>query len=312
MDNKLVLEYIWLDAKDNFRSKLKIIDKDTFDSKTLPIWHYNGSATGQRSITQMEITLHPVRVYKCPLTPINYFVLCETQDPITKEYLDERHKSRKIFKKYKSAEPMFGLEQEFFMIDSYTNKPLGVIKEDNTYCENGCNNVYGRSYLLTVLQNALQMEVNVTGMSYKDEPGQASFQVCSLGIKACDDLQILRFLMQRVGELFNIYTNLHPKPIKDPNFYGSECHISFSNSEMRNSTSEEAGKIAVSMRDKLQNKHNEFLEKYYNVETKVRLTPSCGTVRIPNNANHFKYYRPASNINPYLACSKFLEVVMEE
>ena len=28
MDNKLVLEYIWLDANENFRSKLKIIDKE--------------------------------------------------------------------------------------------------------------------------------------------------------------------------------------------------------------------------------------------------------------------------------------------
>ena len=73
---------------------------------------------------------------------------------------------------------------------------------------------------------------------------------------------------------------------------------------------EEAYKIAVAMIDKLENKHNEFLEKYYNLDTTARLTPTCGTVRISNNANHFKDYRPASNINPYMACSKLLEVVM--
>ena len=44
MENKLVLEYICLDAKENFRSKLKIIDKETFVSKSYPINFKNSNS----------------------------------------------------------------------------------------------------------------------------------------------------------------------------------------------------------------------------------------------------------------------------
>ena len=50
MNNKILLEYVWLDgyATQNLRSKIKVIDKDKLawddnelDVKSLPVWNFD-------------------------------------------------------------------------------------------------------------------------------------------------------------------------------------------------------------------------------------------------------------------------------
>ena len=63
MENKtLILEYIWLDVNNNFRSKTKIITDNNIcigDISTLPVWNYDGSSTGQAIGTDSEVFLIP-------------------------------------------------------------------------------------------------------------------------------------------------------------------------------------------------------------------------------------------------------------
>jgi glutamine synthetase len=62
---RVVLEYIWSDAKGNFRSKTKIMPcvlwEDTIE--TTPIWNFDGSSTGQATAQDSEVYLRPY--YKC-------------------------------------------------------------------------------------------------------------------------------------------------------------------------------------------------------------------------------------------------------
>jgi glutamine synthetase len=83
MSKKICLEYIWIDAFDNTRSKLKVIEVDehyVFDSRDLTEWNFDGSSTGQAEGRNSDVLLKPVNVYTNPF--INwcesYLVMCET------------------------------------------------------------------------------------------------------------------------------------------------------------------------------------------------------------------------------------------
>ena len=55
------LEYIWIDAKMNLRSKTKYTTE-----KNPPIWNYDGSSTGQAEGTDSEVFLNPVTTFRDP------------------------------------------------------------------------------------------------------------------------------------------------------------------------------------------------------------------------------------------------------
>ncbi len=47
---KKLLEYVWLDANDNLRSKIKIHT----DDNDFPVWNFDGSSTGQATDTSIS------------------------------------------------------------------------------------------------------------------------------------------------------------------------------------------------------------------------------------------------------------------
>ena len=44
---KTLLEYVWLDAEEQLRSKIKIAEGDLCKLDLIPSWSYDGSSTGQ-------------------------------------------------------------------------------------------------------------------------------------------------------------------------------------------------------------------------------------------------------------------------
>ena len=69
--NRLLLEYIWLDADQGCRSKTKIINiKKTsilrLSLNDIPTWNYDGSSTGQATTTASEVVLVPVKFVHDP------------------------------------------------------------------------------------------------------------------------------------------------------------------------------------------------------------------------------------------------------
>jgi len=343
MKNKIIYEYVFLDSKNCFRSKTKVIDgpikldkNQLPDLHHIPNWNYDGSSTGQAIGKDSEVILKPV--YVCPdpfrrnLT-YSYILLCELYvNEKTPHKNNTRYVSNYIFKKYFNTKPWFGIEQEFFIKNPRSKLPLGMLLNGDTppqadyYCGVGHGNCYGRPLAEDVLSHCVYSGLNITGLNFEVAPGQCEFQILGQGIKVCDELLIFRYILVRAAEKYSVQIDFHPKPVKG-DWNGSGCHVNFSTYEMRS----EGGyqKIIESM-EKLKNKHLEHIA-IYGEDNDQRLTGMHETssmskfsygvahrgcsVRIPretvkNKCGYFEDRRPASNMDPYIVCSKILKTVM--
>ena len=323
------IEYVWLDGKNTVRSKTKVIH-DSYkgiDLSDIPVWNYDGSSTYQAFTESSEVFLYPVKLYRSPFIKEGkgYIVLCKTSDPSCSVTVAED-----IFNKNPDDLPMFGLEQEFFIIDHNTGKPLGwpingePKAQGDYYCSVGTGDAFGRDYLDECMEKLIEMEIRVTGMNYEVAPGQAEFQVCDIGIEAAHALIMLRYVLARVGERYNYSIEYDPKPISG-NWNGSGCHVNFSTKSMR----EEGGyEIIKNCMELLSISHCDDL-KLYGKNNEKRLTGlhetssmekftwgvanRAASVRIPTQTakegkGYFEDRRPASNIDPYIVCSNLYKV----
>ena len=76
------LEYVWIDADGELRSKSKTIRNENHRKLTLQditVWNFDGSSTGQASGNNSEVYLRPVKLYIDPFREeSDYLVLCDT------------------------------------------------------------------------------------------------------------------------------------------------------------------------------------------------------------------------------------------
>mgnify|MGYP003683404701 CR=1 FL=1 len=330
------LEYIWIGGNKEIRGKTKIIKlkNHSLHLNNCPIWNYDGSSTNQASGDDSEVMLHPVRLYNNPFRPkYSYLVLCQTMNKDgTSHTTNTRHDAETIFNKYQvEHKPLYGIEQEFFMIDNNTKYPLGYNPEgDNKpqgsyYCSVGTNNCFGRNISDEMLNACLRTKLNITGLNFEVAPGQCELQLCETGIKAADDLIILRYILHRVGENHNISIDISSKPLEG-DWNGSGCHVNFSTQAMRN---ENGYDLIIKSMNKLEAKHKEHIDVYGD-DNNLRLTGEHETssidkfsygvanrgasIRIPNSTfieqkGYFEDRRPSSSMDPYLVLSKLLDTV---
>lgn len=328
-----VLEYIWLDGNGGIRSKTKVAELD--DTNNPPEWNYDGSSTGQAVGEDSEVILKPARLYMDPFRrgDSGCLVLCETANVNgTPHVTNHRYQCQTLFQQDSVAteEPMFGFEQEFFFINKTTGVPLGFPDkgfpkpQGDYYCGVGAQSVFGREIAEHVLANCLYTKLDITGYNFEVAPGQCEFQVCSKGIKACDDLIILRYILGRTAEMYGVGVTLHPKPVRG-NWNGSGLHTNFSTKSIREV--KDTYKDAIS---RLSEKHHEHLE-LYGTGNEERLTGTHETssmdtftwgvgdrtasVRVPNSVaesgvGYIEDRRPASNGDPYLIAHKLVETVL--
>lgn len=311
----IIAEYIWLDAEDNFRSKVRVIPN--FTGK-FPEWTYDGSSTGQLHGENTDIILKPVKSY--PLTTNNLeivLVLCETYYP-DGQPLPNNHrvKAKEIFLQKKELHPWYGLEQEYFI---YKNgKPLGY-KEGMSgiyYC--GVGTQEGREFIEEHLKLCLSAGLTMSGFNAEVVAGQYEYQVGPVeGLEASDQLMLSRYLLVRLGEKYGYIISFHPKPLDKEN--GSGCHCNFSTELMR--TDE---KYILEAIDKLKVEHKLCIENY-GKNNEMRLSGKYETssinefsygystrntsIRIPVERKYIEDRRPASNCDPYLVTSLIFRIV---
>ncbi len=331
----LVAEYIWIDGTGEWeRGKTRIITNDVYGhfrhASSYPSWNFDGSSTGQAEGHDSEVILKPVFV--CPDSTRNYdnsyIVLCECYYPDGRPHVtNNRYLAKQIFDRDLDQVPWFGIEQEYSLLESDDNRPLGFPKngypepQGKYYCSAGTDRAFGRKVVEKHLEYCLKAGLKISGVNAEVMPGQWEFQVgpCE-GIESGDHLWVARYLLQRASELYNINITLHPKPQKG-NWNGAGAHCNFSTLAMREPNGYDHILNAI---DKLSLKHKEHLA-VYGSNNEERLTGAHETssmdsfswgvanrgtsVRVgrdveKNKCGYFEDRRPSSNMDPYLVTSK--------
>eukprot|EP00754_Rhynchopus_humris_P032062 Rhum_TRINITY_DN15375_c9_g1::Rhum_TRINITY_DN15375_c9_g1_i17::g.154649::m.154649/K01915/glnA, GLUL; glutamine synthetase len=153
-----VAEYFWVSGQNTYtdlRSKYKTVTNTAIETVTvedLPVWNFDGSSTGQHRGSNTEIIIKPVAIFPHPMMENAKAVLCECFYPDgTPEKANTRNEAAKLFEAHKEDEPMFGLEQEYFIYKD--GKPYGwpengyPAPQGDYYCANG-SHVQGREIVL--------------------------------------------------------------------------------------------------------------------------------------------------------------------
>ena len=357
LSSYVICEYIWLDRDYNVRSKTRnikirsLLDKEKtscleFEELQLmyenikefilkccspnifPSWNFDGSSTGQSIDNNTEVILNPCNHYKHPFPNYDFIILCDIVNPEFPEFFEYRRQAVQLFEKYKNENYWFGLEQEYFIMDSNSLTPIGYdnliknnpsIQQGEFYCGNNGRLNHGRLIAEKHNRACLDIGIMVSGINAEVAVGQWEYQIgpCS-PLKSCDDLIVSRFILQRIAEEFGHYISFEPKIMGDWN--GSGCHINISSYKMRSKT-KGAYEAILKAINNLSNNHTETI-KYYGSNNRLRMTGEHETssfekftygvgtrntsVRIGNETfdNKYGYFedrRPGSNINPYLA-----------
>lgn len=323
---KTFVEYVWIDGYDGLRSKTRVMDGEIASIADLPVWNFDGSSTNQAKGEDSEVLIHPCAIFNDPVRKQHHkLVLCETTTPQNVP-LGNSHRrwAKSIFDLAPEKEPWFGLEQEYFLLDAVTQKPLGfadAIKQGQYYCSVGANNAFGREIVEEHLEACVYAGINISGVNAEVAPGQWEFQIgpC-LGIEQGDQLWMARFLLYRIAEKHGVAVTIEPKPLAG-NWNGSGCHANYSTKEMREGTDEKTGlDFIYEAVDKLSKNHMLHMS-VYGKDNEKRLSGLHETsrydnftlgvanrgcsIRIGNDTfaekkGYFEDRRPAANCDPYL------------
>ena len=237
---KIKLEYIWLDGYEptqNLRSKTKVEEHENFQGTLAEIgnWSFDGSSTRQAEGGSSDCLLVPVAIYPDPTRINGYLVMSEVM------YADGTpHPSNGRATIDDDGDFWFGFEQEYFLWDPETNKPVGFpqngypLPQGPYYCSVGANHAFGRDMIEEHLDVCLEAGLNVEGINAEVAAGQWEFQIFAKGAKeAGDQIWLARYLLERIGEKYGLVVEYHCKPLGDTDWNGSGMHANFSNSALR-------------------------------------------------------------------------------
>ena len=341
INNKILLEYIWIDSDDNTRSKTKIIEFDqekNIELANIPEWNFDGSSTGQAEGKDSDVLIRPCAIYPNPFVNYirGYLVMCDCLNKDgTPHPTNNRIKLVETYSKTKEFEPIFGIEQEYILFErrkeprgyELTNLPFKWFAHDKPgsgpqgpyYCGVGGGVCFGRQIVDTHLEMCLKAGLSICGTNAEVMASQWEYQIGPISpLEVSDQLWVSRYILNKISESYDCVISLHPKPYKG-DWNGSGGHTNFSTRSMR-----EAGGIDTIKKacDKLAQTHQSHMEVYgkYNNErlTGLHETSSMDdfswgishrgkSIRIPLNVakegcGYLEDRRPSANLDPYLVC----------
>jgi len=330
--SKSKLEYIWLDGyfpTQNMRSKTKIEENFSGKLEDCPIWSFDGSSTKQAEGGDSDCLLKPVAIYPDPARVNGYLVVAEVLNADgTPHPTNARAKIDDDDNDF-----WFGFEQEYFIMDTHTQLPLGFPvggypgPQGLYYCSVGGRNTHGREFVEEHSDLCLAAGINFEGINQEVACGQWEFQIFAKGAKnAGDQVWVARYLLDRLAEKFEYYIEYHPKPVKG-DWNGSGMHANFSNTLLRTCGSKETyEKVCEAFRPVTE----EHIEVYgeYNDERLTGLHETASihdfsygvsdrgaSIRIPiitvekGWKGWLEDRRPASNADPYKVAGRIIQTV---
>ena len=331
-------EYVWIDGFYKLRSKGRTVPAGVSSPSQLPDWNYDGSSCGQAPGEDSEVILKPRAIYKDPFRRgDSILVMCDTYTPAGEPLpTNTRHSCASVMTKANSEEPWFGLEQEYFLIDKSTGKPIGFPENGDPapqgpyYCGIGDSNAFGREVVEAAWRAQLYAGLQVGGINAEVAPGQWEFQVgpC-VGIDEGDQLWMARYILERVAETAGLGVNYDPKPVKG-DWNGSGCHTNFSTKLMREDGGYE--KAIVPALEKLRAKHELHINAYGEgndqrltgkhetapiTEFRWGVADRGASCRVGSNVaeagkGYFEDRRPAGNCDPYVVTKLLVQTCVLE
>ncbi len=327
------LEYVWLDGykpTQSLRSKTKIVKNFSGKLEDCPIWSFDGSSTEQAPGGSSDCLLKPVSIVRDPQRKNGYLVMAEV---LNADGTPHPSNGRATIDD-DDNDFWFGFEQEYFLWDPKTERPLGFpaggfpAPQGPYYCSVGARNAYGRHIVEEHLDACLEAGLNVEGINAEVAAGQWEFQIFAKGAKeAGDQIWLGRYLLERIGEKYGVAVNWHCKPLGTLDWNGSGMHANFSNGLLR-----EAGNKAIF--DKVCEAFRTVVKEHidvYGADNHLRLTGKHETasihdfsygvsdrgasIRIPVGvpANGWKGYledrRPNSAADPYKVAARIIKTV---
>ncbi|KAG1675324.1 hypothetical protein FOA52_015998 [Chlamydomonas sp. UWO 241] len=344
---KCVAEYVWIGgAGQDLRSKGRTLSKAPTSVADLPLWNYDGSSTGQAPGTDSEVYLVPRAIYKDPFRGGDHIlVMCDCYEPprilpdgSVKEMVaiptNTRAACDAAMEKAKAEEPWFGIEQEYTLLDVGTKWPLGWPKggfpasQGPYYCSAGAGVSIARDICEVHYRACLYAGINLSGINGEVLPSQWEYQVgpCT-GIDGGDQLWMSRYLLHRIGEMFNVEVTFDPKPIAG-DWNGSGGHMNFSTKATR--TPPGGWDVIQAHCAKLEKRHAIHIAAYGEGNER-RLTGKHETSSMSDFAwgvanrgcsirvgrmvpiekcGYYEDRRPASNLDPYVVCKLIVETTL--
>ena len=341
----IILEYIWVDGNNcsifsKSRTYYSLGPEVRLDD--IPNWSFDGSSTGhsKKDSENSEIILIPRFTCLNPLQPNSQLVLCDTYNSDL-TYTDSNHRvnANKIMTAVHNQSPMFGLEQEYYLItpdirnlqqtkccDKWYKKVFSCNRIQNyysnkiQYCGGGHTHTLGRKIANEHLQACVKAKLTISGINAEVGPNQWEFQIGpSIGIEAGDHMWVARYLLIMIAEKYETNVDFSPKPFL--NLPGSGCHVNFSTKLMREY---HTGFSHIINAINLLAIDHETHMKIYGYNNNLRLTGKHETASIDdytygigtrttsirigqetfkNKGGYFEDRRPGSNIDPYLVTS---------
>lgn len=345
MDRTVMAEYLWIDGSQpaqQVRSKSRVVSVPEYPRPVdLPVWSFDGSATGQARGDDSDCQLRPVRVFADPFRGGDHrLVLCEVDAADGRPHpSNQRTHLRRLLEILNAGEhPWLGFEQAYTLLRG--DRPIGCADDGapaiqpSAYGAAGTRRVRGRELAEAHAQACLHAGLMFHGMNPDAQPGQWAFRIGCRGIpgeqpdplRVADELWVARYLLHRCSERFDLTVSPDPGPVPGAGT-GPGLHTTFSTAFTR----DPAHGIAAMRRiiDALKLEHPSHVRRYGDPRSQRQAGCQehpeiaafhCGvanraaSIRIPQavaqqGGGYLEDRRPGANADPYQVAGCLLGVI---